>query len=617
MRIVRVVVAITAFGLAINVSTDTFGHDTHSHNPRRSADKYQADATSRSRMWTIKSLTGDRTPTMVKATLLTADHDQVRLQTLDGRVISTSIKTLTAEDLKFVHQRQERMLQLNTIPFVRLTAFQSKDNQVVANPPALANFFKPFAKTIRFHWDRDFLFVESTGMPDHPMMTGITAWQQQVPIPQAYTGNNAWKIPLHPVPAQNPMSTKEHFFRGAIALAVNGVPIFNPIKNNGKTDTLLAGELDRWGGHCGRADDYHYHIAPVHLEKIVGAGNPVAVALDGYAIYGYNDPNGKPPTDLDWLNGHKGPDGTYHYHATKTFPYLNGGFYGEVIELNGQVDPQPRAQGVRPALPGLKGAKIVGYENPKPDNFIVRYEVFGDRRSIEYEVADNGLATFNFVSAQGIMTKKPIHRASVVAVTVVKILNSQDHNGPRARNHKAIRDAVMKVVAERAVGELGMIQSSRHWMQTATVRSIRMNSAERQPHSLSWMSIKTRKFLPMNFEALVVSGAVVEIANSKGLVLPKKLVGQRAHNPATVLVNHGFSCMRMRSISIRIKSSAVKKSLVKQAKPLLDTTPTMTESLVKTNFRDGVDHEVRWAVLSKDTRKKLIVMGMGWSAAMR
>ena len=185
MRIVRVVVAITAFGLVINVSTDTFGHDTHSHNPHRSTDKYQADATSRSRMWTIKSLTGDRTPTMVKATLLTADHDQVRLQTLDGRVISTSIKTLTAEDLKFVHQRQERMLELNTQPFVRLTAFQSKDNQGVANPPALANFFKPFAKTIHFHWDRDFLFVESTGMPDHPMMTGITAWQQQVPIPQS------------------------------------------------------------------------------------------------------------------------------------------------------------------------------------------------------------------------------------------------------------------------------------------------------------------------------------------------------------------------------------------------------------------------------------------------
>jgi hypothetical protein len=39
----------------------------------------------------------------------------------------------------------------------------------------------------------------------------------------------------------------------------------------------LAGELDEYGGHCGRADDYHYHIGPVHLEKIVGKGNPISV----------------------------------------------------------------------------------------------------------------------------------------------------------------------------------------------------------------------------------------------------------------------------------------------------------------------------------------------------
>ena len=82
------------------------------------------------------------------------------------------------------------------------------------------------------------------------------------------------------------MSAKTNFFRGAIALAVNGVPIFNPIKNNGVTDTLIAGELDKWGGHCGRADDYHYHVAPVHLEKLTGKGKPLAFALDGYPIYG-------------------------------------------------------------------------------------------------------------------------------------------------------------------------------------------------------------------------------------------------------------------------------------------------------------------------------------------
>lgn len=300
-------------------------------------------------------------------------------------------------------QTEQRINQLNTETPKLQFVVQNRATDTVR--PDLAKLFDPFKDKVRVRFDHDFLYVESNGMPDHSMMIGITAWQQQVPLPQSYTGSNAWRIPLQPVPAKNPLSTKEHFFRGAIALAVNGVPIFNPIKNNGKTDTLLAGELDQWGGHCGRADDYHYHIAPVHLEKVVGAGKPIAVALDGYPIYGYNDPDGKPPTNLDWLNGHKGPDGQYHYHATKTFPYLNGGFYGEVIELNGQVDPQPRAQGVRPSLPGLKGAKIVGFERPKPGSFIVRYEVFGDPRSVQYTVADGGSATFKFVSAEGTTTE--------------------------------------------------------------------------------------------------------------------------------------------------------------------------------------------------------------------
>lgn len=300
-------------------------------------------------------------------------------------------------------ETQRTILRLNTeSPKHHLVAFQKP---VESETPELAKLFEPFHETVRVRFDKDYLFVESNGMPAHPMMVGITAWQQQVPLPQSYVGDNAWRIPLNPVQAKNPMSTKEHFFRGAIALAVNGVPIFNPIKNDGTTDTLKNGELDQWGGHCGRADDYHYHIAPVHLEKLVGAGNPVAVALDGYPIYSYNDPNGKPPSDLDWLNGHKGPDGKYHYHATKTFPYLNGGFYGEVVERNGQVDPQPRARPLRPSLSGLKGARITGFEHPTPDRYTVVYAVNGDERSVAYTVADDGLVTFNFVSQKGTLTE--------------------------------------------------------------------------------------------------------------------------------------------------------------------------------------------------------------------
>ena len=52
--------------------------------------------------------------------------------------------------------------------------------------------------------------------------------------------------------------------------------------NNRGDDALLAGELDDWGGHCGRADDYHYHIAPTHLQTVVGKKVPIAYALDGF-----------------------------------------------------------------------------------------------------------------------------------------------------------------------------------------------------------------------------------------------------------------------------------------------------------------------------------------------
>ena len=87
------------------------------------------------------------------------------------------------------------------------------------------------------------------------MMNGITATNQQVPIPQNYLGANAWRIPLKPVPAKEPMSAKTHFMRGAIALAANGIPIFNALNNRGD-DAKAFGELDNFGGHCGKADDY-------------------------------------------------------------------------------------------------------------------------------------------------------------------------------------------------------------------------------------------------------------------------------------------------------------------------------------------------------------------------
>ena len=266
-----------------------------------------------------------------------------------------------------------------------------------ADATDIAAAFEPFVdlKAISVRSDDRYFFVESNSIPDHPLMVGIRAWQQQVPLPQKYVGDNAWQIPLEPVPAANPVTTKDRFLRGAIALAVNGVPIFNPLNNRGE-DAFLIGELDEYGGHCGRADDYHYHIAPVHLEKQVGKGMPIAYALDGYPIYGYTEPNGSPVKGLDRFNGHEDADGNYHYHATKVYPYLNGGFHGKVTERDGQVDPQPRAEPVRPSLQPLRGATIVGYASPTPTSRRLTYEISGRKGFVDYKVGDDGTLVFDY-----------------------------------------------------------------------------------------------------------------------------------------------------------------------------------------------------------------------------
>lgn len=262
-------------------------------------------------------------------------------------------------------------------------------------PPAILADFRPFKDKLTFHWTANYLFIESNGLPDHPMMIGITNWQQQVPLPQPYTGKNAWQIPLKPKLAAKPISAKNALYRGAIALAVNGVPIFNALNNRGE-DAFLIGELDEFGGHCGKGDDYHYHIAPLHLEKSVGQGKPLAYALDGFPLFGLTNEK------LDEFNGRFDKDGNYRYHATKTYPYINGGMRG-VVEVRGdQVDPQPHAGPVRPEGRPLKGAKITGFTvDDEQKNFSLKYQVQGETRMINYKVNPNGSVTFVFVDGTG------------------------------------------------------------------------------------------------------------------------------------------------------------------------------------------------------------------------
>jgi hypothetical protein len=268
-----------------------------------------------------------------------------------------------------------------------------------ALPSAKLPGFTAFAKSVKVFKGEKYYLVESNGMPSHQMMVGIKSWQQQVPTVQNYAGPNAWSIPIKPVLATTPISAKNHFLRGAIAIAVNGVPIFNALNNRGD-DALLAGELDDWGGHCGRADDYHYHIAPTHLQTIVGRKVPIAYALDGFPIYGETEINGKNVTGLDAFNGHFDSKKNYHYHATKNYPYINGGFKGVVTEIDGQVDPQPFTNAFRPAGEPLRGAVISGLERVGDSSFDLKYMLNGSEFQIKY-TASLKEVTLQFIDSTG------------------------------------------------------------------------------------------------------------------------------------------------------------------------------------------------------------------------
>ncbi len=268
--------------------------------------------------------------------------------------------------------------------------------------------FDAFLNTLKLSQDDRYIYVESNGMPAHPMMIGIRSWQQQVPLPQDYTGNNAWSLPRQPVLADNPVSAKTSLYRGAIALAVNGVPIFNALNNRGD-DAYLAGELDEWGGHAGRADDYHYHKAPLHLQDAVGAGQPIAYALDGFPILGSTEPDGSTVSDLDQFNGHFDESDNYHYRATLTYPYINGGMRGVVEVRQDQVEPQPRTTPIRPFLQPLKGATITDFST-NHNQYSLSYELNNQIYAVNYGFKGN-TCTFEFVDPTGAKTIETYTRA--------------------------------------------------------------------------------------------------------------------------------------------------------------------------------------------------------------
>jgi len=208
--------------------------------------------------------------------------------------------------------------------------------------------FALYADSLEMICDDEFLYIESDNLADHEMMVGITAWNEQVPLPQLFVGANSWAIPLSPAFNEDVTATTG---QGPIAVAINGVMIFNPTQQSGvyteQSDPNLIGELDYCGGHSGRGDDYHYHVSPVcleadHVAVDQGFQGIIAYAMDGYPVYA----NSAIPVgaELDECGGLGTSADDYRYFASDEFPYMNGCFRGDY-----SMDLQPQAPPIRDA----------------------------------------------------------------------------------------------------------------------------------------------------------------------------------------------------------------------------------------------------------------------------
>ena len=123
------------------------------------------------------------------------------------------------------------------------------------------------------------------------------------------------------------------------------------------------------------------------LFRSVGKKVPIAYALDGFPVYGETEIDGKIATKLDEFNGHFDSKKNYHYHGTKKFPYINGGFKGVVKEIDGQVSPQAATRAFRPAGDPLRGATITSCERVGASDFDLKYQLNSQTYEIKYSAS--------------------------------------------------------------------------------------------------------------------------------------------------------------------------------------------------------------------------------------
>lgn len=265
-----------------------------------------------------------------------------------------------------------------------------------------------FADSVTVTCTDSHAILRSDTYPDHVLMTGIVGTNEQVPVPADY----AAPIILEPTLQGTPLTRD-----AALGVAVNGVPIYDYTAggemslddlahHQARHDTFQTGQLDMCGGHAGRGDDYHYHVAPTcMIEQMANADNNPIIgwAFDGFPIYGDTNPDGTPIAegDLGLCNGQPDPIFGYRYHTSEGAPYIVQCLMGDVPDFDRlpRVRPLSSADGggVAPGRPPRGGVEDLAFTEDDAGNRSLDYSYHGEGYFIRYTPSET-VGCYNFVT---------------------------------------------------------------------------------------------------------------------------------------------------------------------------------------------------------------------------
>jgi len=147
--------------------------------------------------------------------------------------------------------------------------------------------------------------IISNGIPDH----GVKQGNSNIPC------ETNWVVSM-PLEPKNADSVTEIPIRGAIAMAVNGVPAYGPQEVGGHNavepdSNSQIQDAQFWYGHSDMQKQWHFHN-PLMGKEEADSDTLLGYAFDGFPIYGPLSESSK----LDECNG-RTKNGKYMYHVVE------------------------------------------------------------------------------------------------------------------------------------------------------------------------------------------------------------------------------------------------------------------------------------------------------------